>query len=228
MRRSRVTGPGTEFVPHVTVSDLPWFTLLLSEQNNFSLGLNMIRDQGVIDALVTYDQKGLGFDIATVVETGTRESSFTARRGQSRFSNNVRANYRHQCCFPSCTVADPEFLVGAHIARWADVEELRGDVSNGLCLCLMHDRAFELGLFTLDNELRVITAEQDESQPSWATGQIQPYAGEPIKPCEFPPSVSALQFHREKHRDGFRSASSAFPTHIPSEIIRKQNQGVDQ
>ena len=89
------------------------------------------------------------------VTTGERLRELLARVGQREFSDIVRENYGAQCCFPDCDVAERTFLRGSHIARWADEPELRGDISNGLCLCLMHDQAFERGLFTVDLKLRV-------------------------------------------------------------------------
>lgn len=45
-------GPGVPLVPRLDVTNLPWFTILLREQNNFSLGFNRIKDQAVIEALL--------------------------------------------------------------------------------------------------------------------------------------------------------------------------------
>jgi len=62
------------------------------------------------------------------------------RLGQKDFSDNVRKNYNYQCCYPGCEIQDRKFLVGSHIARWTDAPQWRGETSNGLCLCLMHDK----------------------------------------------------------------------------------------
>jgi predicted restriction endonuclease len=77
------------------------------------------------------------------------------RIGQKKFADTIKGLYQNRCCFPGCGVADPRFLVASHIARWSDNEALRGHTGNGLCFCLMHDRAFELGLFTLDGRRNV-------------------------------------------------------------------------
>jgi hypothetical protein len=85
------------------------------------------------------------------VRTGEQLAEVFVRLGQSEFSDRVRASYGGSCCFPGCQVNDRRFLVGSHIARWSDHVVLRGDLSNGLSLCLIHDKAFEIGLFTLDS-----------------------------------------------------------------------------
>ena len=92
---------------------------------------------------------------AISVRTGQQISSIKTRIGQNSFSDSVRESYNHRCCFPQCPIAEREFLVGAHIARWSDAPSLRGKTSNGLCLCLFHDKAFELGLFTLSANYRI-------------------------------------------------------------------------
>lgn len=75
------------------------------------------------------------------MQTGERIRELRVREGQQRFSDNVRGNYSGRCCFPHCPIVEQHFLIGAHIARWSDVPHLRGKVSNGLCFCLMHDKA---------------------------------------------------------------------------------------
>jgi len=131
------------------------------------------------------------------VTTGERIQQLRARIGQQRFSEEVRANYGHTCCFPGCTITDDNFLVGSHIARWADVPELRGQLDNGHCLCLMHDKAFELGLFTVNENLCiVVNLEAIETKgSSWATAHLPTAGGCLIRSGAVAPSREALQHH---------------------------------
>jgi hypothetical protein len=62
----------------------------------------------------------------TNVTTGVVVRALQARVGQREFSERVRANYGDRCCFPDCDISDDNFLAGSHIARWADIPELRG------------------------------------------------------------------------------------------------------
>ena len=41
------------------------------------------------------------------------------------------------------------FLLAPHIARWSDNEQFRGHMGTGFCFCLIHDKAFEVGLYTI-------------------------------------------------------------------------------
>ncbi|WP_147385166.1 HNH endonuclease [Paenibacillus thiaminolyticus] len=130
-------------------------------------------------------------------QSNTYESHRTLpiRVGQSDFSKNVRDNFEHICCFPNCEVSDRSFLVGAHIARWSDNPELRGETSNGLCLCLFHDKAFEIGLFTLDDNLSVSVNIERLSNYHSPINQIIEYNGQPIKKSRIPISTSSLRYH---------------------------------
>jgi putative restriction endonuclease len=133
---------------------------------------------------------------AVSVQTGQVLQVLSTRIGQSRFSGLVLANYASRCCFPGCDVAERRFLRGGHIARWSDAPQLRGEASNGLCLCLMHDAAFESGLFTLDREFRVLVGSRPEAMSSsWTQTYLRPYEGKPIRTGTTAPSVSALELH---------------------------------
>lgn len=129
------------------------------------------------------------------VATSQRTQELEARIGQQLFSNNVRDNFNSACCFPGCNVSDRPFLVGAHIARWNDEPLLRGDTTNGLCLCLMHDKAFEVGLFVVSSDLTVIVNSNKSHGNIWAQQNLVPHEGRPIKPSTYPPSIQALRLH---------------------------------
>ncbi|WP_428381935.1 HNH endonuclease [Nevskia ramosa] len=129
------------------------------------------------------------------VETGYQMRSIRARLGQANFSRRVKSLYNNKCCFPSCGVDDSRFLVGAHIARWSDNEKLRGHLGNGLCLCVFHDKAFELGLFTLDEHYNVYINPKELESDSAVVARLSPFAGHPINSASFAPLDDALLEH---------------------------------
>lgn len=133
--------------------------------------------------------------VVVSVETGFQIASVRVRLGQSRFSAEIKKLYRNTCCFPDCEIEDPRFLVGSHIARWSDNEELRGQLANGLCLCLMHDKAFELGLFTLDEQYRIFVNTKERRSRSEIFQQILKYHGKKIRLSRVHPSHEALLEH---------------------------------
>lgn len=126
-------------------------------------------------------------------DTGEQLRTLRTRVGQSEFSGRVRENYGMRFCFPDCDVAECAFLRGAHIARWADAPALRGDLSNGLCLCLMHDGAFEVGSFTVDLQYRVWVNPDRTTQSPWSTKHLLPCNGHQLRLGNVLPSKEALR-----------------------------------
>lgn len=119
------------------------------------------------------------------------------RIGQAQFSEAVKENYQHKCCFPDCCISDHRFLIGSHIARWVDNPDKRGNTSNGLCLCPIHDKAFEHGYFSLDDEFRIILSHKLEIQKSEVfQTYIKPYAHRKINAAQIPPDKDSLKEHR--------------------------------
>lgn len=164
-----------------------------NELSGFLLSESMLQTGGETD------RKSRGRVATEQVRTGEVIREFKARLGQREFSDNIRANYEHKCCFPDCPVVEEHFLRGAHIARWADVPELRGQTSNGLCLCLMHDKAFEDGYFTLTQDYRVAVNNRNEIVRSsiWCKTALIPYNGRKIHiPKDaIKPSPQAIERH---------------------------------
>ncbi|WP_156373786.1 MULTISPECIES: HNH endonuclease [unclassified Rhizobium] len=151
-------------------------------------------DDALLDILF-----GMTIDAASkhppVVSTSEVLREIKARVGQQLFSAMIKSNYNNSCCFPQCGVVDSRFLVAAHIARWSDNKRLRGHAGNGLCLCLMHDKAFELGMFTLDQNF-AISIQSGEIGVDQASQDLLAQNGKVIKLGLVPPCEEALAEHR--------------------------------
>ena len=76
------------------------------------------------------------------------------RRGQDRIRLLTLQNYGHKCAF--CDVAYHELLVAGHVSRWADDPQARGNLSNAICLCRLHDPLFEYGYMALRDDYSVL------------------------------------------------------------------------
>ena len=85
--------------------------------------------------------------------------------------------------------------MGAHIARWADKPELRGNLRNGLCLCLLHDKAFEAGIFTIDEDYRIFASPNAIESESRLLKDIAAAHGKEIRLSSAPPITEALLEH---------------------------------
>ncbi len=94
-----------------------------------------------------------------------------------------------------------KFLVEAHIARWTDVESLRGQTSNRLFLCFMHDKAFEIGLFTITDDFRVqvtVPHPHHSGVMQWLSHNLAAQDGESIRLGVIAPDRTALEVRRNR------------------------------
>lgn len=149
----------------------------------------------IFDIKEGFDEENSFVDL--FVPTSVAIKQIKVRVGQARFSTNVKNNYNNQCCFPECKISDREFLVASHIARWADNSEKRGNTSNGLCLCPIHDKAFELGYFSLDDNLRVCVEKPNDHSQIFKEYILQ-YIGMTISKGPVEPDREALAEHRRR------------------------------
>lgn len=154
-----------------------------------------------MDILFEYDRTTFSSDTQSrivSVETGFQIVTIKSRVGQAKFASEIKDAYANVCCFPRCSISDSRFLVASHIARWADNEELRGHLGNGLCLCLMHDKAFELGLFTLNLDFEVYVNRKERTGTSLFLNELLSFEGKKIRLSSTPPLAAALLEHQKR------------------------------
>lgn len=72
---------------------------------------------------------------------------------QHLFRKMILASYGGSCSI--CGLSVPKLLVASHIVSWADDEENRMNPRNGICLCAIHDRAFDAKLLNLSEDFSV-------------------------------------------------------------------------
>lgn len=121
------------------------------------------------------------------------------RINQSFFRESVISAYDGACCITG--INDRRLLIASHIKPWAKCEngEERTNAQNGLCLNALHDAAFDKGLITLDDDLRVVNSKSlhDALSAEVYTDYFAHYEGARIHlPTRCTPSPDFLDFHR--------------------------------
>lgn len=86
-----------------------------------------------------------------------RESIVKVRVNQSFFRKAVLAAYDYKCCITGLEI--PELLIASHIIPWSKDGADRVNPRNGLCLNVIHDKAFDRGLITVTPEFAVKVSE---------------------------------------------------------------------
>lgn len=77
----------------------------------------------------------------------------TRGSAQKAFATAVKDNYGYRCAITGIVTKD--FLVASHIVPWSEDQSIRLDPSNGICLSLLVDRAFERGYLLLEDDLTI-------------------------------------------------------------------------
>ena len=126
----------------------------------------------------------------------TRTAIVQQRIMQNFFRRAVLSNYRGRCCMSG--VSEPRLLVASHIVPWRTDKANRLNPSNGLCLSAIHDKAFDNGLITLSDDLRIIVSVKLLTSKDLFVGRVfKPIVGQQIEvPSRFAPDQKFLEHHR--------------------------------
>jgi len=126
-----------------------------------------------------------------------RTAETAVRLYQAFFRRAVLASYDYSCTV--CGIDLPELLIASHIVPWSVSEAHRTDPDNGLCLCALHDRAFDRGLLAVGQAFEVLVSPVASSSRSpFAQTALCAFEGRSIAlPTRFLPKAEHLTWHRE-------------------------------
>jgi len=120
------------------------------------------------------------------------------RRVQALFRATVMASYDFTCAISGINV--PALVQASHIVPWSHEEGRRLDPRNGIALSMLHDRAFDRGLITLDRDLRVVISGRLRVGKPTEIHRVALLAieGKRLRlPTRYAPDPAALAYHRE-------------------------------
>ncbi|MCL4780939.1 MAG: HNH endonuclease [Gammaproteobacteria bacterium] len=126
-----------------------------------------------------------------------RTVTTTTRVGQDFFRRSVLSAYNYRCCITGLSV--PTLLVASHIVPWSSDAKNRLNPRNGLCLSMLHDKAFDAGIIGIaaDMTIRISRKHAVKSDPFFDSALLA-YDGRPIVPPEkFHPLEEFLAYHRQ-------------------------------
>lgn len=119
------------------------------------------------------------------------------RVGQTFFRKAVLSAYDYRCCITGLSLT--MLLVASHIIPWREDSSNRLNPRNGLCLSALHDRAFDAGIITIDEEMRVkVSRSLETKDDEFLQSTLLSFDGGSISlPEKFSPSPEFLSYHRE-------------------------------
>ena len=161
-----------------------WETLLVESES-----LLEIFNEQKEEELISIDKLKIGKDrIATVKQ----------RINQGLFRKMILSNYNSTCAI--CDLNNVKLLVASHIIPWSENKKERLNPHNGLCLCSIHDKSFDVGLISFDKDLRLlVSAELKKNNQKCFHNFFGNYEGQMLNvPKKFYPFSDFLKFHNEK------------------------------
>lgn len=126
-----------------------------------------------------------------------KQLSRPMRLVQSFFSRSVLASYGFKCSF--CGLEVRSLLNASHIIPWKVSVELRADPRNGFCLCVLHDRAFDRGLISVDANSHLLISKRVKKinpVPLHRVGLLDLEGQRISLPGRFLPNAKCLEYHR--------------------------------
>lgn len=149
-------------------------------------------------ALTGKDAPPLGTELKTPEGPSEIPRMVRARRVQSFFREAVLVSYESRCALSDINF--PDLLNASHIVPWSADVERRADPRNGIALNALYDRAFDRGLITFDESLRVVLSRrlQTSDAPGLYREALLALEGRELRiPGRFPPDPAAIAYHRE-------------------------------
>jgi hypothetical protein len=114
---------------------------------------------------------------------------------QKAFAGIVKGNYGNRCAITGVSTKD--FLIASHIVPWSVDQTIRLDPSNGICLSLLMDRAFEKGYLVIEDDLTIRVSLAKIGADEMLRQALAPYDGTKVrKPTTAVPKVDYLQRRR--------------------------------
>lgn len=157
------------------------------ESENALEGLEVVEKSGA--AATHYE------DIDSPSVGQDREVLTNARVGQNFFRSAVLSAYSERCCITGLAI--PRLLVASHIIPWSHDRANRVNPRNGLLLSALHDRAFDTGLLTINDDMTVRVSPAHPDDEFFSTA-VAVYDRKPIDlPEKFAPDREFLAYHRE-------------------------------
>jgi len=157
----------------------------------------VLESELLLDSLESEKLENIELD--TILEkTGEEKLTLVKTRvNQNFFRKMVLVNYDEKCAL--CSLNHTSLLMASHIVPWSQNKEHRLNPKNGLCLCAIHDKAFDRGLISFDDNLTILFSDEiiKIKEKSFVDYFGQFEGKELNTPKKFYPSLEFLEFHRE-------------------------------
>jgi predicted restriction endonuclease len=198
-----ITSSGRTGLPGASAADKEMWEEAQQDWESFALISDaiistLIPDDPDVEEAIDVEQE----DYSSVDKAALRK----IRVGQRFFRKTVLSAYDNKCCITGLSI--PGLLVASHIVPWQHDISNRLNPMNGLALSVLHDKAFDIGVITINEDMTVrVSNEISGISEEFCQSSLKFYDGKPVvKPEKFSPNAGFLQYHREKVFEKWRGA----------------------
>lgn len=93
------------------------------------------------------------------IDEESKKAIVNIRINQGKFRDLLLKRYNNKCCL--CAIKNQKFLIASHIKPWAKSEpKEKADINNGFLMCPNHDRLFDKGYITFDDDGKIIISDR--------------------------------------------------------------------
>jgi hypothetical protein len=191
-----ITSTGRKGLAGASSSDRAMWLEMESDWENFAMETE--RAVEALGASAETVPSELALEDDRIDYTGSNKTVLTtARVGQNFFRRAVLSAYQYKCCITG--LAMPKLLVASHIVPWRNDVANRLNPKNGLCLSMLHDKAFDVGIITVTEKMTVLVSKKKVSdEDHFFDSALSAYDGMPIAlPEKFAPHQEFLAYHRQ-------------------------------
>lgn len=193
-----ITGSGRKGLGNASSADREIWEEFHADWEGLALECSRLREAIRLDHGTASVTAGSDIESGEMADfTGETRQVMTERRiKQEFFRRAVLSSYRGRCCMSH--LSEPRLLIASHIVPWSKDRANRLNPSNGLCLSAIHDKAFDQGLLTLSDDLRIVVSDELKRRDEPFLNQvIVPLDGRPIElPERFTPDLALVRRHR--------------------------------
>lgn len=116
------------------------------------------------------------------------------RIGQVKWRKKLLENYDNKCAL--CDIIDTDLLVASHIKTWSKSKQSEKiDLSNGIILCVLHDKLFDKGKIGISNSYEVLFSKSLNFKQNGIDTDIKFSI-----PSENAPKMKYLKEHRRRNK----------------------------
>lgn len=193
-----ITSTGRKGLKGASVADRMMWEEMQNDWENFvGESQQAIKTVAAVNEPVTTLEDKTSLNVP-VDYTGINKTIQTkARVGQNFFRKAVLSSYDWRCCITGLAV--PRLLVASHIIPWSEDAENRLNPRNGLSLSMLHDKAFDIGLITINEDMTVrVSRKELVNDDAFYNAALLSYEDKPISlPEKFFPHADFLAYHRK-------------------------------